>query len=304
MDGEVEFKEGRVGFVTILGRPNVGKSTFVNKALGYHLAAVSRRPNTTRKKWLGILSDGESQIILVDTPGVHESRNKMQEAMAGTIKTCLEDNDATVCLCDATRAFGEEDERVAAAAASSGKPRFLLINKVDVAREGQVAEMKKRYLDVLKEVEVFEISAQEGVGVKEALQAVKASLPEGPFMYPEDQLTDVIERDVAEEVIREAANELVYQEVPQSLTVKIDTWKENEKKVRIFATVYLEREAQKPIVIGESGKMINAIAKSAREKLRVDLEKFVDVKLSVKVTSDWQNKKRFLKEMGIVDTTH
>ena len=297
LDGE----EGKVGFVTILGRPNVGKSTFLNKALNYHIAAVSTRPNTTRKRWLGILSDDVSQIVFVDTPGVHESRNKMHEAMAQTIERCIEENDAILCLCDATRPFGEEDARVAELLGASRKPKFLAINKVDAAPRKDIDEMKARYLGIAGEVGVFEVSALNGKNVDTVIGALRETLPVGPFLFPKDQITDVIMRDVAEEIIREAANELVYQEIPQSLAVKIDTWNENEKKIKIAATIYLERDAQKAIVIGEKGSMTLKITKSAREKLRVDLDKFVDLKLHVKVAADWQNKSSFLSGMGIVD---
>ena len=296
-----EFGEGKVGFVTILGRPNVGKSTFLNKVLGYHLTAVSTRPNTTRKKWLGILSDDASQIIFADTPGVHASKNKMHEAMAGSIKSNLSGNDLTLCLCDATRPFGEEDRRVVGLAVEAAKPIVLAVNKVDVAMPDQIEAMITAYREKLGTDAVYEISSKEGSGLEALLEAVKACLPEGPFLFPPDQLTDVIERDIAEEIIREAANELVYQEVPQSLTVELDSWNETEKKVRISATLFVERSAQKAIVIGEKGSMAKRIMKSAREKLREDLDKFVDVKLTVKVAPDWQNKKRFLREKGIVD---
>ena len=296
-----EFKDGRVGFVTILGRPNVGKSTFINKVLGYHLTAVSIRPNTTRKKWLGILSDEKSQIIFADTPGVHSSKNKMQLAMAGSIKSNIEKNDLVLCICDASRDFGSEDGRVAEIVKESDKPVVLAVNKVDTALPEQIAAMTERYLSVIGDATVFEISSKEGTGVTELIDWIQSMLPEGPFLFPEDQLTDVIERDIAEEIIREAANELVYQEVPQSLTVKIDTWNENEKKIKIAATLFVERNAQKAIVIGEKGSMAKQIMKNARAKLRVDLGKFVDVKLSVKVAPDWQNKKTFLKEKGVID---
>lgn len=296
-----EFNEGRVGFVTIIGRPNVGKSTFLNKALGYHLTAVSTRPNTTRKKWLGILSDDSSQIIFADTPGVHHSKNKMQLAMAGSIQSNIENNDLVMCLCDASRDFGDEDNRVAEIVKASSKPVILVVNKVDVADSAQIAAMTESYLNVIGNASVFEISSKEGTGLGELIDRLRSMLPEGPFLYPADQLTDVIERDIAEEIIREAANELVYQEVPQALTVKIDTWNENEKKIKIVATLFVERNAQKAIVIGERGSMAKQIMKAAREKLLVDLKKFVDVKLSVKVAPDWQNKKAFLKEKGIVD---
>lgn len=297
----IEFGRGRVGFVTIVGRPNVGKSTFINKALGYHLTAVSTRPNTTRKRWLGILSDKESQIIFSDTPGVHFAKNRMHEAMANTVIGEVNGGDAILCLCDATREFGDEDRRVAQLVRRAEKPVVLVINKMDTASEVQAVSIAESFQAIMGDVSVFRISALTGEGIDSLLDHFRQTLPEGPFLFPDDQLTDVIEREISEEVIREAANELMRQELPQEMVVKIDDWAENEKKIKIAATIYVERDSQKAIVIGEKGQMVNRVIKSAREKLRVDLGKFVDLKLSVKVAPDWQNKKCFLREKGIVD---
>ena len=297
----IEFGRGRVGFVTIVGRPNVGKSTFINKALGYHLTAVSTRPNTTRKRWLGILSDKESQIIFSDTPGVHSPKNRMHEAMANTVIGEVNGGDAILCLCDATREFGDEDRRVAQLVRGAEKPVVLVINKMDTASEVQAVSIAESFQAIMGDVSVFRISAMTGEGIDSLLDHFRQTLPEGPFLFPDDQLTDVIEREISEEVIREAANELMRQELPQEMVVKIDDWAENEKKIKIAATIYVERDSQKAIVIGEKGQMVNRVIKIAREKLRVDLGKFVDLKLSVKVAPDWQNKKCFLREKGIVD---
>ena len=300
----IEFGRGRVGFVTIVGRPNVGKSTFINKALGYHLTAVSTRPNTTRKRWLGILSDKESQIIFSDTPGVHSAKNRMHEAMANTVIGEVNGGDAILCLCDATREFGDEDRRVAELVRGAEKPVVLVINKMDTASEVQAASIAESFQAIIGDVSVFKISAMTGEGIDSLLDHFRQTLPEGPFLFPDDQLTDVIEREISEEVIREAANELMRQELPQEMVVKIDDWAENEKKIKIAATIYVERDSQKAIVIGEKGQMVNRVIKSAREKLRVDLGKFVDLKLSVKVAPDWQSKKSFLRDKGIVDPSN
>ncbi len=297
----IEFGRGRVGFVTIVGRPNVGKSTFINKALGYHLTAVSTRPNTTRKRWLGILSDKESQIIFSDTPGVHYAKNRMHEAMANTVIGEVKGGDAILCLCDATREFGDEDRRVAQLVRRAEKPAVLVINKMDTASEVQAVSIAESFQAIIGDVSVFRISALTGEGIDSLLDHFRQTLPEGPFLFPDDQLTDVIEREISEEVIREAANELMRQELPQEIVVKIDDWAENEKKIQIAATIYVERDSQKAIVIGKKGQTVNRVIKSAREKLRFDLGKFVDLKLSVKVAPDWQNKKCFLREKGIVD---
>jgi len=300
----IEFGRGRVGFVTIVGRPNVGKSTFINKALGYHLTAVSTRPNTTRKRWLGILSDKESQIIFSDTPGVHFAKNRMHEAMANTVIGEVNGGDAILCLCDATREFGDEDRRVAQLVRGAEKPVVLVINKMDTASEVQAVSIAENFQAIMGDVSVFRISAMTGEGIDSLLDHFRQTLPEGPFLFPDDQLTDVIEREISEEVIREAANELMRQELPQEMVVKIDDWAENEKKIKIAATIYVERDSQKAIVIGEKGQMVNRVIKSAREKLRFDLGKFVDLKLSVKVAPDWQNKKCFLRDKGIVDPSN
>ncbi len=301
-DSQFEFGYGRVGSVTIVGRPNVGKSTFLNQALGYHLTAVSNRPNTTRKRWLGILSDADSQIIFADTPGVHSSSNRMQEAMADTVASQIEGNDLVLCLCDATRPFGDEDRQVAALVKATSKPVLLVVNKVDVATDGEISAIQEAYSELLGAVATLEISAKAGTGLDALISEIRQALPEGPFLFPDDQLTDVIEREIAEELIREAAYEWVRQELPQSIFVEINNWVENEKKIKISATLHVERESQKAIVIGERGRRADQIRKTARETLREDLDKFVDVRLSVKVTPDWQNKKRFLKDKRIVDS--
>ncbi|NQZ57153.1 MAG: GTPase Era [Lentisphaeraceae bacterium] len=296
------WQVGRVGFVTIVGRPNVGKSTFLNKVLNYHLAAVSSRPNTTRKRWLGILSDEKSQIIFADTPGVHEAKNKMHEAMDQTIKSSISRNDLALVICDASREFGEEDTLVCEAIQGCGKPAVLAVNKIDSAKRHEIAEMKKKYLSYLgADTPVFEVSAMHGTNTDELLDALRNALPQEPFLYDPDQVAEAFVRDIAEEIIREAANELIYHEIPHALAVKIESWKETEKKVKIQAVIYVERSNQKAIVIGDGGVMINQIMKSAREKLHVDLEKFIELKLFVKTAPDWQNKPNFLRDMGVVD---
>jgi len=293
---------GNVGFVTIVGRPNVGKSTFLNQVLKYHLAAVSSRPNTTRKRWLGILSDDDSQIIFADTPGVHETKNKMHEAMAKTIQNSISRNDLVLAICDATREFGDEDTMVCEALQESDKPVILAVNKVDKASKSALKKIKDLYLSYLgKDTVTHEISASENVNIDELLSSIKSALPRGPFLYPKDQVADAFLRDIAEEIIRESANELIFHEIPHSLAVKIEKWNETDKKIKVSAAIYVERDSQKAIVIGEGGKMIKDISKSAREKLHEDLEKFIDLKLFVKTSPDWQNKVSFLKDFGVVD---
>lgn len=293
---------GHVGFVTIVGRPNVGKSTFLNQVLQYHLTAVSSHPNTTRKRWFGILSDDTSQLIFADTPGVHQTKNKMHEAMAKTIKNSISRNDLVLAICDASREFGDEDTMVCEVLKQGEKPVVLAVNKVDNASKAEIAKMKESYLSYLPaDTKVFEISAEKNKGITELINALKVSLPKGPFLYPKDQVAATFVKDIAEEIIRESAYELIFQEVPHDMAVKIEKWQENDKKIKISATIFVERENQKAIVIGEGGNLINQIVKTAREKLHQDLEKFIDLKIFVKTAPDWQNKVSFLKEHGVVD---
>ena len=293
---------GRCGFVAIIGRPNAGKSTFINQVLGYKLAAVSRVPHTTRRRWIGIWTSDEAQIIFADTPGIHESKNKMDEMMDKTIRNAISRNDIVLLICDPTREFGMEDELAAKAASESGKPTILTMNKCDVAKPEQIAEMKEAYSEHFTDsLHVHEMSALKNTNVDALIELIITQLPKGPFLYPEDQVADAFLRDISEDIIRESALELLREELPHSLAVMIDNWDEREKKIKIEATILVERDTQKQIVVGKKGSMVVAIQKSARVKLGANLEKFVDLKLFVKVLPDWQNKIGLLKEMNLND---
>jgi len=299
----MEFGTGRVGYVTLIGRPNAGKSTLLNRLLGYRLSAVSAKPNTTRKRWLGIVTDGNSQIIFVDTPGVHQALNRMHRAMKKTIEDESANGDAIICLCDPTRKFGEEDRMAAEVVRGRKEAAILIVNKTDTASRDQIEKAVNQYTEILGNLPIVEISAQTGEGLPELMGKLKAMMPEGPFLFPEDQITDSVEREIAEEVIRESAIEFLHDELPQSVSVLLDSWLDTGKKTRIQASIVVERESQKSIVIGREGKVIEKIRKSAREKLMSMTDAFVDLKLRVKVVKDWQNKQQFLEENRIVDMT-
>ncbi|MEN9361403.1 MAG: hypothetical protein RL095_2938 [Verrucomicrobiota bacterium] len=292
----------RVGFITILGRPNVGKSTFVNAAVGYRLAAVSPVPNTTRRRWLGILTDDDKQIIFTDTPGVHKARNKMEESMARVISNSIARNDVVLLLCDPTRDFGIEDELAATAAKNSGKPCVLALNKGDVSTQHQRRTMSEAYLAILpSETPVYELSAATQAGIPELVEALAGFLPVGPLLYDEDQAADALVRDIAEDIIRESCMEQVREEIPQSIAVQIERWTEGPKKIRIDAVIMVERDSQKAILIGTEGRVIEEIRRVACAKLKDDLEKFIDLRLYVKTMPDWQNRLSLLKEMGLAE---
>ena len=295
------WPHGNVGFAAVVGRPNVGKSTFINQVLKFRLAAVSSRPHTTRKRWLGIHSTDDAQVIFTDTPGIHESKNKMDEKMDKGIKDSIRDTDVIILICDALREFGEEDNMAAESVKNHSDAVILVVNKIDEATPEQIEEMKRQYKSVLGDVSTYEISALKDQNVDELLSEVVERLPKGPFLYSPDEVTTAFVRDIASEIIREAVIEQMEKELPHSTVVKIDKWDENDKKIKIHATVIVERKTQKAIVIGKNGDMINLIRKNAVEKLRDGLEKFIDLRLFVSVTPNWQNNKNFLREMGITD---
>lgn len=297
-----DWPNGKIGYCAIIGRPNVGKSTFMNQILQYHLAAVSERPHTTRKRWLGIFSDDEKQIIFTDTPGVHDVMNRMHEEMSKGVVGSIEKNDVILVICDAMREFGDEDQMVCDLLKDIKKPIVLAVNKTDAAQKKQIRDIKLKYLKQLgKKTPVFEISAKHGNKTDDILGAIADKLPEGPYLYPKDQVADAYLRDIAEEVIREKANHEVYKEVPHSLAIKIDRWNETDTKIIIDATIFVERTSQKQILIGANGKNIDRIIKASREQLHKDIEKFIELKVFVKVAADWQNKGTFLKDLGLVN---
>lgn len=294
------WPKGRVGVVAIVGRPNVGKSTFLNQVLGYHLTAVTDRPQTTRKGWRGILSTADSQIIFLDTPGIHIERDELGKAMLYSVQGALKDADAILCLCDPTREFGKEDQLVVDRVAAAKVPTFLAINKSDVARPEETVDMRFAYVNGLPDLELaVEVSAKKDRGLQELLNAIRAKLPEGPFLYPEDELSDSYEREIGAELIREAAMEQLFKEVPHCLAVQIDQWSEDPEGPDIMATLLVETESQKRIVIGKGGNVISRIRKAACKRLREVVDGVPALALHVKVSPGWRNRRGILRDLGI-----
>jgi GTP-binding protein Era len=290
---------GKVGMVAIVGRPNVGKSTFLNHALGYHLTAVSSKPQTTRQHWRGILSDEDSQIVFVDTPGVHLGKTTLNDEMLRAVQRSLSDADIILCICDPTREPGEEDRLVAERVAKFASRVLLILNKSDAATAEKKAGNRAFYRGIVGDCEEHEMSALKGDGTAALLESVRKRLPRGPFFYPADQLTDAIERDIASELIREAALHHLREEVPHCLAVAIDVWKQTEKKLKLTATVFVETESQKGIVLGRQGSLIKTIRADAVQRLREIIDLHIDLRLYVKVARDWRNRPAFLRELGL-----
>jgi GTP-binding protein Era len=291
----------RSGFVAVIGRPNVGKSTLMNVLLGQKVAAVSPRPQTTRRKQLGILTLPGAQIIFTDTPGIHKPLHRLGEHMNRIALDALRGVDLILWLVDASADPAAEDELVAANLGKINKPPRILmaLNKIDKIDDPQMEARKDAYHALYPRSEIFTLSAQKGNGLAELQQALIAALPEHPPFYDDDALTDLYERDIAADLVREAALVELREEVPHSLAVRVDEYKErSETLAYIAATIILEKENHKPIVIGKGGAMLKKIGTRARKEIEKMSGKSVFLELRVKVMKNWRNNDATLKMLG------
>jgi len=298
----VEPRKGFTGDVAVVGRPNVGKSTFINAIVGYHLTAVSIRPQTTRKHWRAIYTDDKCQVIFTDTPGIHEANDKLGEAMFSNIVQQLNDTDVILCIADASRTHGVEDELICKTINERkfAKKVILMVNKTDVANTEQVQETVDFFSERLGEriSDIVKVSALRKKGLEEIVATICKHLPVLPFMFDEDSITDAYERDIASELIQEAVFEAYQKEIPHAMVVSVDGWKEDEKKIKMEATVYIERDSHRKMILGKDGAKLKKLKSRAISKLRENIEKRIDLKLFVKVASDWRNKKSTLRDLG------
>jgi GTPase len=304
---ELEEKSNyKSGYVAVMGRPNVGKSTLINALMGQKIAAVSSKPQTTRRRQLGILTLSNAQIVFVDTPGVHQARNKLGETMNQKARETLEDADLILFLVDASQTPGEED-RILAEMLNSLKrpsPMILVLNKVDQIKGDELNEQQEAYLQLLP-VETAEaalalaVSALMGTNIDRLVSEIVVRLPEGEPYYPADQITDLYEREIAADLIREASLIHLREEVPHGITVRIDEFTERgEQGAFIAATIFVERESHKGIVIGQKGDMLKKIGSSARQEIERMSERKVFLQLKVKVRKNWRNDEKILRWFG------
>ncbi|MBA3534747.1 MAG: GTPase Era [Ardenticatenales bacterium] len=292
-------EDHRSGFVAVVGQPNVGKSTLINRLIGQKIAIISPKPQTTRRRILGILTREDAQVIFVDTPGVHEPLHRLGEYMNEMALTAIPDADVVLFLVQAGTAPDDLDRQIASKIAHFEGPKVLVINKIDVVEQDVASARYTAYQALGKWDEMLLISATEGHGVEGVLDALIKHLPQGPRYYPEGQVTDQHERDFGAEVIREAALGYLEQEVPHALNVEVDEWKERENgMLYISATLYVERDSQKGIVIGEGGKMLKRISSQARRELERILEQKVYLELWVKVREKWRSSENWLGRWG------
>lgn len=293
--------EFRAGFVTVVGRPNVGKSTLVNCLLGQKVAAVSPRPQTTRRKQLGILTNEQAQVIFMDTPGLHKPVHRLGEYMNAIAALTLQDADLILWLVAVDEDPTEEDRLVAEklAALQPSPPVFLLLNKADLLKQAVVQEHGQLYAALLPSAQVYRISATTRIGVDALLAAVIARLPISEPYYDEDQVTDLYEREIAADLIREAALLSLREEIPHAIAVRVDEYKErSEEMVYIAATLFVERESHKGIVIGQGGAMLKQIGMHARQQIEEMAGRKVFLELRVKVNKNWRNEAGALRLLG------
>lgn len=291
----------RSGFIAIIGRPNVGKSTLLNALLGQKIAAVSPRPQTTRKRQLGILTLKNAQLIFVDTPGLHSSKHKLGEFLNQEAQEALDGVDLILWLVDVSTPPTDEDVNIGnmLKGAARRTPRLLVLNKTDLVQPDDMSAREGEYSALIENASVMKVSAANRLGVGELLEALIQTSPEREAEYPEEQITDVYERDIAADLIREACLIKLRDEVPHGMAVRIDEFKERENgMVYIAATIFVERESQKGIVIGEGGKMLKSIGSAARKEIEEMGGSKVFLELRVKVSKDWRNDPNMLKQFG------
>jgi len=287
------------GFVTIIGRPNVGKSTILNEMMGEKLSIVSSRPQTTRNNIKSILTSEDSQIVFVDTPGMHKPRHKLGEYMVKVAKESINEVDLVLFLTTPDEEINKGDIHILEQLKQCNVPVFLIVNKIDENQEDRIAKTIVEYSQIFDFKEVVPISAMNGKNVDKVIELIRKCLPEGPKYYPEDMVTDQQERFIVTETIREKALRLLSKEVPHGIAVEILEMKKDEKnRYNIEANLLCEKDSHKGIIIGKNGTMLKKISTYARQDLEKFLNTKVSLKLWVKVKKDWRDSGFMLKELG------
>ena len=292
----MEQKSHKAGFVSIVGKPNVGKSTLMNQLVGERLSIITSKAQTTRHRIMGILSGEDFQIVYSDTPGILNPQYELQKSMMRFVATSLEDADVILLVTDLYEKF--DDEVLLERIRKANVPVLFVLNKIDLAKGSQVHDKLEYWKEFFTPTETFSISALEGLGVAELFASIKHHLPEHPAYFPKENLTDKPERFFAAEIIREKIFLNYRKEIPYSCEVVVEEFKEEEDIIRMRALIYVERTSQKGIIIGHQGKAIKKVGIESRKDMEAFFQKQVHLETHVKVETDWRKKEMKLKGFG------
>ncbi|MCQ2507942.1 MAG: GTPase Era [Dorea sp.] len=293
-----ENKAYKSGFVTLIGRPNVGKSTLMNYLIGQKIAITSNKPQTTRNRIQTVLTTEEGQIVFVDTPGIHKAKNKLGEYMVNVAQSTLNEVDVVLWLVEPTTFIGAGEQHIAKQLQRVKTPVILVINKTDSVKTEEVLAAIQKYKDIYDFAEIVPVSARNGHNTDELIRVVLKYLPYGPQFYDEDTITDQPERQIVAELIREKALHSLNDEIPHGIAVAIDQMKRHGKVMHIDATIICERDSHKGIIIGKQGAMLKKIGSTARYEIEQMLGCQANVKLWVKVKKDWRDSDFLVKNFG------
>lgn len=294
-DMRSDFKSG---FVTLIGRPNVGKSTLMNHLIGQKIAITSNKPQTTRNRIQTVLTMEEGQIVFVDTPGIHKAKNKLGEYMVNVAQQTLNDVDVVLWLVEPTTFIGAGEQHIAKQLGRVNTPVILVINKIDSVKKEEILTAISAYKDIYDFAEIVPVSARSGENTEKLLKVIMKYLPYGPQFYSEDTITDQPERQIVAELIREKALHCLQEEIPHGIAVAIDQMKKKNKVMHIDATIICERDSHKGIIIGKQGSMLKKIGSTARYEIEKMLDTQVNLKLWVKVKKDWRDSEFLMKNFG------
>lgn len=286
------------GFVTLIGRPNVGKSTLMNRLIGQKIAITSNKPQTTRNRIQTVLTTEEGQIVFVDTPGIHKAKNKLGEYMVNVAERTLNEVDVVLWLVEPTTFIGAGEKHIAEQLGKVKTPVVLVINKVDMVKKEEILGFIDAYRKIYDFAEIVPVSARNGDNTDELIKVILKYLPYGPQFYDEDTVTDQPERQIVSELIREKALHSLNDEIPHGIAVAIDSMKYRRKIVDIDATIICERDSHKGIIIGKQGAMLKKIGSTARYEIEKMLDMQVNLKLWVKVKKDWRDSDFLIKNFG------
>lgn len=289
------------GFVSLVGRPNVGKSTLLNSLVGYKIAITSDKAQTTRNSIQGIYNDDDSQIVFVDTPGIHKPKHKLGRRLNEEAYYSIDDVDIILFLMDVTMPFGKGDNFVLDKIKQAKKPTFLILNKVDKIKKDHLLELILKYKDIYDFKEIIPISALKKDNVTELINTLKKYLPDNVKYFPDEELTNTTIEFRAAELIREKVLRLTDEEVPHAVTCVVERYEDKKDKAIITATIIVERDSLKSIIIGKQGKMLKSIGSKARQDIEKMVDKKVYLDLFVKTIKNWRDKEKYLRELGFYD---